>query len=210
MQVRFTFEPGDLSRYQRFGSQYLPWKQRVHLPKYQFRFVALLFWIIAAVFCLFILPHSGVPIQLGLVSFVLASILSGFFLLMGRGIMGLVLSSGVYPWLRGEQLLTISPSGVSYRNRRGEQSLTWQEVEGIRQDQYNLYLLLTRKGLLAQAMPGELTWLLYRSRNYLALNQVYIIPKRAFAQPLEAGTFFDLASSFWGNAHPTTPESEAT
>jgi hypothetical protein len=112
------------------------------------------------------------------------------------------LTGGLYPWLRGEQSLTISPSEVAYHNQRGEQSLTWQEVLRVQQDQYNLYFLLTRKGLLAQSLPGELAWLAYKSRNYLALNQVYIIPKRAFAQPLEAERFLDLATSFWGNAHP--------
>jgi hypothetical protein len=67
MQARFFFGLEDVYHYQRFGARYLPWTQRMQLPMYQSLYVALLFWIGAAVF--FLVLASPLPIGARLMLF---------------------------------------------------------------------------------------------------------------------------------------------
>ena len=84
-----------------------------------------------------------------------------------------------------------------YRGGQGEEAIPWQQVKAIEQDAYNLYFLLAANGPLARRFTSS-----YRNMKgvRLFLNRVCIAPKQAFADPLQAATFFDLATTFRGNA----------
>jgi hypothetical protein len=202
MQVRFVLASEDVSRYQRFAVRHLPWGQRLQLSFYQALGVALLIWILAGAFVLFRWPPHA-PIQSMLAVLGVVTVFACAALLLGTAAGVLAPNIGLSSKMRGEHVLTISPGGLTYHNQCGEQALTWGEVLCIQQDQQSLYFLLRRQGLLALALPGEANAFTRPILDHLGLQRVYIVPKRAFAQPLEAASFLDAAIAFWGNARQT-------
>lgn len=170
----------------------------MQLSNYQALGFALLVWIVAAFVLYSWPPHAPIQIRLAVLGGV--TVFAGAALLFGTAASFLAANVGLYPKMRGEQVLTMSPSRLTYHNQCGEQALTWGEVLRVQQDQHGLYFLLTYQGLLALALPGEATSLYHPIFDHLGLRRVYILPKRAFAQPLEAASFLDAALAFWGNA----------
>lgn len=100
-------------------------------------------------------PHAPIQIRLAVLGGV--TVFAGAALLFGTAASFLAANVGLYPKMRGEQVLTMSPSRLTYHNQCGEQALTWGEVLRVQQDQHGLYFLLTYQGLLALALPGEAT-----------------------------------------------------
>lgn len=181
MEVRFFLTPQDVVHYHRFGYRHLRQFQAWALC-----IVASFVWLSL----LFFMP--GLPFTVLPVAFRIP-----FYALW-------VLSIALYPLLlrsrvpaeaqlQGEHHMLLGPMGLRYRTWRGEFWIPWQEVRAIEQDTYNVYLLLKNNGPLTR--PD------WRGRRMpLFLSRVCIVPKRAFGNPLEVGTFLDQAASFRGNA----------
>jgi hypothetical protein len=186
VQIQFALTPGDIYRYHLFG-------YRRRLPSFQLRAFYIVLSFIA------VLLFLNVPIS------PLHTLFSPTFRLFAAILfaVGLVLNVVLYKpllllygymdtRLNGAQALMMTPSGIWYRTTQSkEQSVPWQNVQAIEQDAHNLYFFLSIRGPLAR---------MYGARDYLLLSKVCLIPKRAFANPLDAGTFFDAATSLWGNA----------
>lgn len=192
METRFLLTPQDVYHYHLFGYRHLR----------QFRLWVLYMLAMALLpAALIFLPFSPLHNHFPPTFVLMASVL---FVLVGALNVALykhflLMRAAIEPSLRGEHHLLLSPAGIFYRSWRGELFIPWQQVRTIEQDAYNLYFLLTSAGPLAGSIWGG-------SRVPLFLKRVCIVPKWAFANPLDVGTFFDAATAFRGGAAPALAE----
>jgi hypothetical protein len=101
--------------------------------------------------------------------------------------------------LQGEHRLLPDPVGCFYRSWRGDLWIPWYNVTAIEQDEHSLYLILSGAGPLYQYGIGK-------RLTKFCLDWVCIIPKRFFANPLEAEIFLDQARTLRENALLPQPE----
>jgi hypothetical protein len=191
MEVRFLVTPQDVYHYHLFGYRHLR----------QFRLWAL--YLLATGLlpvALMLLPfspfHSLFPPLFQLAACVLFVVTLALNVALYKHF--LRMRASMEPALRGGHRLLLGPAGIVYQSWRGELFLPWQQVRAIEQDTYNLYFLLRITGPLAGSI--------WRSRTPLFLKRVCIVPRWSFANPLDAGTFFDTAMALWAGAAPAQAE----
>lgn len=189
MEARFLLTPQDVYHYHLFGYRHLR----------RFRLWAL--FLLAIALLAVALPLLPVPLfihqfhpQFRLVASVM--LLLGVALNVAFYKHFLLTRAAIERPLQGEHHLLLGPSGIVYRSWRGERFIPWRQVRAIEQDASNLYFLLAVTGPLANKI-----WT--RNNTPLFLERVCIVPRWSFANPLDAGTFFDTATALRGSADPT-------